>query len=325
MEIFSVRKICDLISHDVVYEWEDYIDQHSDCRLLFCGRVERKLGWILRPFFRKKIKWSGAHPKLFFCMNIDELEVCTFFRKDVLPIMLDLGYEDISKFIYVCQELPLFWVTSYKTYKVIMDEYHNLQVRYLPLFVSDDAIKADNENKQRTIDIIQIGRKNQVLHDYAMKYSYEHKGCNYVYREWKGDEYHYISTVEGDIGPIKERQKYIDLLRSATISLVSTPKMDDSRDFGGDIDFFTPRFYESSAAGCGLIARYSDIEEAQIIGIDEICKSVDSYEAFETEVQNILSMSYQDRIQMYGKLAKNNSAQKRTDEIISTLTVNGII
>lgn len=325
MDILSVRKICDLISHDVVYEWEDYIHQHSDFRIRYCGRVERKIGKIVSSFFRLKIRWFGLHPKIFICMNFEELERCTFLRNDVLPVILDLQYVDIAKMLYLCQNLPFFWVTSYETYKIIANEYNNDRVRYLPLFVSEDAIRNIDVNKERTIDLVQIGRRNPILHGYAMEYARDHRGCNYIYRDWMGDEYHYISTIKGDIGPIVNRREFWEMLCASKISLVSTPKMDDSRDFGGDIDFFTPRFYESSAAGCGLIARYSDIEEAQIIGIDEICKSVDSYEAFETEVQKILSMSCKDRIQMYGKLAKNNSAQKRTDEIISALTVNGII
>ena len=94
-----------------------------------------------------------------------------------------------------------------------------------------------------------------------MEYVAEHPDVEYVYQSNNGS-LTYISTTRGNLGKFDKRNEYVELLKSCRISLVSTPGMDKSRTDFGNVDFFTPRFFESAAFYCHMLGRYIENKEA---------------------------------------------------------------
>lgn len=111
-----------------------------------------------------------------------------------------------------------------------------------------------------------------------LEYCKRNPEVEYVYQS-SGTELSYVSTRRGSLGEFKKRESYLQLLSSCRVSLVSSLGKDASKDFGG-IDFITPRFYESAVNYCHMIGRYTDNEEAERIGIKEVCPCVDTFGQF---------------------------------------------
>lgn len=128
----------------------------------------------------------------------------------------------------------------------------------MPLSVSDKHYAPNFERYHKTIDVIQFGRRDPILHEYMLRYSAEHKDVDYVYSVSGGKRSEYLSTIRGTIGSISGRDSFIQTLASAKISLVSSPGMDENQPITYGVSFPTPRFYESAILGCALIGRYPD-------------------------------------------------------------------
>jgi hypothetical protein len=183
----------------------------------------------------------------------------------------------------------------------------------MPFSISDKYIA--NKIPIKNIDVIQLGRKNPILHQYMLDYCEKYKNIEYVYQICNKGHLEYVSTLRGNIGRYDTRQQYIELLSSCKISLVSTPSVDDSKKFHG-IDFVTPRFFESAAFYCYMIGRYTENKETDLLGLSSICTNISSYESFENEISRLLSykeFKYKDQ---YDVFLKNNCTSKRCKEII---------
>jgi hypothetical protein len=296
-KIISLRKIKHDVFRDVVYEWEDWISEHHDL-LMECPdkvmiantknpcnifvKIIRKIEEI-----RKIHRLNFKRPIAMGFVTI-VYDIVYFKRRNCIPVFLDIWPNEIN---YVCRamrkEVP-FFVTSLDVYKLIKKKAPNLNVYYIPLSVSD---KWNTETQtDRTIDMIQMGRKNEVLHTYALKYVEKHPNVEYVYSGKSGTEgdLKYYSNRMGEIGTIETREKYMNLLRRSKICLLSSPGKDGSRERAAGIDFPTPRFYESAICKCFMLGRYTKNREFALQKIPSVCPYIDSYEDFEAEIDQIL-------------------------------------
>lgn len=327
--IGTERKSVDSFSRQCVYEWEedfstslnfsfkdiDGYQNHSIARLM------RKLN-IKRP-----IRWkSGDDIWVAFVMNIDLLRLMTWYLGNILPIMLDVERKDIPELIMFTRNLPVYYVTSYSTYCIIKENYPNSNVRYMPLMVSSRY--TEKKEIDCRYDFVQFGRRNEILHKYAIRYCDEHQGRKYVYRHSnpKLGMTVYCNGQNVDIGSVDTRTQFIDMLRCSRISLCSTPAVDGSRGFGEGIDFITPRWYESYACKCSVIGRWTDDanEEVGMTGLNEVTTCVETYEMFEKLANEYLYSEKQnnDKINLF---IEKNTATKRSKELIEELRKQGLL
>lgn len=165
----------------------------------------------------------------------------------------------------------------------------------------------------KDIDVIQLGRKNNKLHEYMLRYCKSHPEIQYVYQSADGS-LTYITTKGDNLGRFDKRSKYMEMLGRCKISLVSTPGCDNSRNWGG-IDFFTPRFYESAAMYCHMIGRYTDNKEAEQIGVKMICSNIDGYEMFEEQINKCLSIDNKVCVDAYKEFLYSNCTKVRFQEM----------
>lgn len=318
-KIFSERKTTGLTWYQVAFEWEDEYSKilnleiaemsapyTEDTKKTICGEAAN----ILRPFRIKKDNWNIAqvmYPRLSY----------RYRKLSVIPIYLDVPKKWVKKIIWETRKLPIYFVTCYDAYEMIKGMGKE-NCSYLPLSIPDRCHEKIVPTKE--FDVIQIGRKNSVLHEYMMKYCACHPNVEYVYRDNGG----YRSTIRGLIGEAVTREDYMNLLKKAKISLVSTPAVDGEKDFGG-FDFFTPRFFESVACYCHLIGRYTDNSEAGFFNMKSICKNIITYDMFEKCIEEKLAISCLENLSNYTQFINTNLTSARAEKVKDELRNAGIL
>jgi len=206
--------------------------------------------------------------------------------RNIVPVFLDFPADTVDNIAYATRDLPVFFVTCLDIYNMFIDRGID-NVRFMPLSVADKHYSLVVPEK--IVDVIQFGRKNFVLHEYMLRYCEEHPSIEYVYQTADGS-LTYNSTTRGNIGKCEKREEYINLVKSCKVSLVSTPGCDNSRSAEfGEIDFVTPRCYESAAFYCHMLGRYTDNQETRELELGRICPNIQSYEEFSKYLNDYLS------------------------------------
>lgn len=289
--ILSERGYMNWPSWNVVYEWEDVIAQENNYNIItfregIMGKFIRRGIRELNRFTRVNLKYritKKSNVRLLFVMST------TIYRdlptKNIIPVFLDFPISTVDQIINATNLLPAYFVTCKDIYNLLKEKSVR-NVFYMPLSISD---KYYGESvPEKTIDVIQFGRKNEVLHQYMLQYCKERPEVEYVYQTADGS-LTYFSTTHGNIGKFDSRDEYMDLIKSCKVSLVSSPSCDKGRseEFGG-IDFITPRFYESAAMYCHMLGRYTENEEAKDLQIYSICPNVRDYDEFKERMDQYL-------------------------------------
>lgn len=320
IEILTERSYQHWPSWAVVYEWEDVmtsvlggelIDLHKG-RL---GGIARNIRKLIRKIsiVPSTFNWNNSKP-IRFIWIMDAKIYKEYNYTNCIPIFLDFSVDMIDIIIKATSKLPFFWVTSLSIYEMMKNKCQN--VHYIPLSISDKWIRDDMPNK--TIDVIQFGRKNEILHQYMMKYCETHKNIDYVYQTADGT-LSYTSTIRGNIGRFDTRYEYMKMIASSRVSLVSTPGIDKGKNFGG-IDFFTPRFYESASQYCHMIGRYTYNTEADYIHVHDVCKHVQSEQEFHDTLEDLLQTDNECNVAKYRSFLQMNSTSQRVKEIYKIIS-----
>jgi hypothetical protein len=228
---------------------------------------------------------------------------------------LDFPSYLIDEIIIAAKKIPLFYVTCYDIYKEMIKR-NCKNVKYIPLSISDKYYLKKVPSK--TIDVIQFGRKNELLHNYMLRYCESHQGIDYVYQKDK-NSLAYFSTQKGDLGCFDTRKEYFELLSKCKVSLVSSPAIDGTRDFGNGIDFITPRFYESAVNYCFMVGRYTENEESEMLKINSICDNIKNYEEFEKCMDKYLGSDEFFKKNEFEKFLERNITSIRCQTILDDI------
>lgn len=320
ISILSERTFQTWPSWDVVYEWEDEIANVLQCNITPLypspyGQVLSRLRKVLRKFGLTNREFKiGKNPewKLAWIMDARIYQDYTFLN--TIPIFLDFPVDMLDIISFATKKLPCFWVTSKDIYNLFIRKGCN-NIYFEPLSVADKYVT--NVSPIKDIDVIQFGRKNMILHDYMLKFCEAHKDVEYVYQTTDGS-LTYVSTSRGIIGKFDSRREYMSLLSRCKVSLVSTPSIDNSKDFGG-IDFVTPRFYESAANYCHMLGRFTENEESKLIYLDEVCENIYSYNQFADYLSTVLSVDCSNNVKKYEHFLNENKTSKRACSISKVL------
>lgn len=297
----------------VVHEWEDVFAEYFELKFnrsnleMFMRKHPLKFKHlVIGP---RNFKNDGKEIKLCFVLDAKNYKLYT--QKNNIPIFLDFPYFLIDRMIKATKKIPLFYVTCYDIYKEMLNR-NCKNVRFIPLSISDKYYTEQIPSKIH--DVIQFGRKNEVLHNYMLKYSNSHANVDYIYQK-DGKKLTYYSTKNGDLGCFAGRKMYFELLAKCKVSLVSSPGIDGTRDFGGGIDFITPRFYESAVNYCYMLGRYAENEEAEMLKIASVCENIKSYEQFEKCLDEYLVSTSFLKKQEFEEFLKSNMTRVRCETI----------
>lgn len=322
VQLLTEREYQHWASFDVCYDWEDIISKILRCPMqsMWKGnlgqikRYSKKVSWKIRRkigaqdvFFRVDNKniWN-----LFWIMNAGIYQEYTF--KNSIPLFLDFPVYMVNSIAKATKNLPVFWVTCHDIYRELRHAGCE-NVKYFPLSVSD--IYVPDEVPQKTIDVIQMGRRNERLHEFMLDYCGRYPDIEYVYAApHRKNNLGYISTIRGYIGEIATREKYMEVLADAKVAIVSTPGAEKSSRFG-NIDFITPRFYECAAKYCFMIGKYTNNREIEITGLNKICPNIDNQKEFDRYITEYLSLNAELNKARYKEFLGNNVTSKRAEEL----------
>ena len=324
LKVYSERGYVDHASWGAIYEWEDVWARTWGTEVIplpnsLHVKLRRHIRWYIHKFLPHKV-WkyslSSDAENLGVLIIMDAEGYYMIEMKDIIPIYLDFSMDMVDTIIRATAELPAFFVASVDIYDAMIDR-ECKNVKYIAQCVPD--MYYSDEIPDKDIDVIQIGRRNEVLHGFMMRYCDEHPDIEYIYRLNDGS-YDYISTTRGNIGPLPGREEFVDMMRRARVSLVSSPKCDGCRDVFGGADLITARFYESAGFYCHMIGRYSDNKEAAGLNLESVCPNVKSYEEFESLLTGYLSADpdvYDWTIQR--RFIQDNLASTRAGQIMEAL------
>ncbi|MBR0149745.1 MAG: hypothetical protein IJP89_00110 [Synergistaceae bacterium] len=324
---------------DVVYEWEEECARYFGvpvCKVMAQSKLPEKktlatkLKRVLRECAKKiLLTVPPLHRKLFdlqrppltqnidmplslcFVMNVPETPA--FVGSSCLPIFLDIWSDwEINEVARLTRGFKLFYLTSRDAYNRMRALHPSSNVHYMPLSIAD---KYHSENftayRNKTIDVIQAGRRNPVLHEYMMKYAREHGDIEYVYRE-KGI---YVSTSSAKTWPTKTRSDYMGLLAASRVSLTGCSGVDNAREDTCGICTVTPRFYEAAVSGCALISRYPDNEEFRELNAARYFPNITSYEHFTECLERALSQTPEELYAQNHDFIANSLTSRRAEQV----------
>lgn len=318
--ISSLRRIRDAVYYDVVFEWEEIFARYFRSRIFEISPAQY---WLSRVYCKVRRNYAVKqdlckNPHVFFVMfpreiNLHALENC-------IPIFMDAwSDDDIAYMAHKTRNCKLCYCTSLEIYRRLKNMDEASSIRYMPLSVSDVYFSEGFTRYNKSLDVIQLGRRNDVLHDYMMRYTGLHPGVEYVYTNGiaHGEALEYVSTKRGKIGIVVGRENFVRMLSSARVSLVSTPGMDNSRRGANGNDFLTPRFYESAVFGCAMVGRYRENEETSVL--NGICPNINSFDQFAAEMDHALAASREELWNQNESFVLNSLTSRRAGQLFSDI------
>ena len=258
----------------------------------------------------------NAPLSLFFVMFANYISMAKSCNS--LPVFIDIwDNRTLDLIVKKTENMKLFYVTSRDIFDFIKAKSPDSNVHYMPLSVSDEYYSTNFEKyRHKSIDVIQIGRQNPILHEYMLRYAEENKGIDYVYSSngTNGNNW-YISTLRGALPSVTERSNFINFLSSAKISLVSSPCIDGNKMLELQPKYPTPRFYESAILGCALLGRYPDNQEFRELNMSRYCPNITSYEQFVKELERALAQTPEQLFAQNREFIINSLTSKRAEQI----------
>lgn len=321
VSIISEREYNKAAYWHVVHEWEDVFSEYFELECIrskltifkrklkdFC--YHRKPSLFNKIFIgSKSFKFNGKAIKLCFVMNAKDYKLYT--QRNSIPIFLDFPCSLIDEIVDATKSLPFFYVTCYALYKEILNRKCE-NVRYIPLSISDKYYSSKVPEKR--VDVIQFGRKNAILHNFMLEYCSKHPDVEYVYQS-DGVKLTYVSTQKGDLGSIETRKEHLKFMSECKVSLVSSPAVDGTRNFGEGIDFISPRFYESAVNYCYMLGRYTENEETNMLNLSSVCENIESYEQFQNSLDACLGAEDFNKKHEFNVFLKKNVTSERCKKI----------
>jgi len=207
-----------------------------------------------------------------------------------IPVIVDFwdksNVESIKKYYSDC---PFLLITSLEVLNFLKENQFKNRLIHFPMTLPSVYKLDPHQVFEKKYDILVAGRRNEVLWKYLQQYESENPGIEYVYQVQQDRDLYYKSNKRGIIGKFHSREEYMNLLKSARVAFYSTPGIDGGEKRTGGFNPLTPRFFELLAAGCHVIARYPDNEEAQFYKLNEIAPAISSYNDFEHRINEALN------------------------------------
>lgn len=288
--ILSLRGATRYYFYHVIFEWEDALSETLNIPLKRMNPFRK----ILLQRRKKEVVLKNNTKEdyyIAFIMNVESLKIYSGYN--VIPVICDVFRHTAEKLYNQTRDCEVFYVTGYGIYKYLKNNFKCNKVRYIPLTCPDFFLSEFEHNYKtypiynRTIDVLQYGRRNEKLHEWMCAYVKMHPDVDYLYRDGDYKCTTYVSTKSGRVYEAPSRSKLNQLMHSSKIAFVSARGKDEKE---GELylDFVTPRVFEVAAAGCHMVGRYSDNKEKEIYGLDLVCRIPESYEEFGKSLDELL-------------------------------------
>ncbi len=311
--IVTARKAIEHPSYQIVYEWEDIFK--SLLNVKFEYKVVNKHVELKKKLFElgKKFKdiphnyGTNKYLNLVFIMQAKDAPYL-INKEKYLPIIIDFWKQD-ERFFLDCPKETTLLINSLEAVNYLHTKGYN-NYFYFPISMPDNYYSEEVPSK--SIDVIQIGRKNKILSDYMHRYLIDNPKVEYLEQKIIDNKFYYVSSNSQKLIDVNDRDKYMRIIKESRISLLSSPGIDNSRNTGG-YNPVTPRFLESASQYCKMIGRFPENEDFNFFNIGSICKKVDTYDQFETTLTKYLNEDFNQKNEYDNFLKKHLTSQRVFD------------
>lgn len=311
--ILSAKKWVDYYPLQVVYEWEEIISQKLnipidyDNQAIVTSIFGKPFNQFIQKIIRNSFLWryidssfnyferkKKGEYMISFLLNPIAVANHYIYKNNSIVILLDV-YPDKIEMIPRWFMNKLIFVTNIEVMEYFKDHPILPRLKYLPLSISDKY--NTNEIPVKTIDVLQMGRQNPVLHEWMIAVTEKYPEIEYVYSKKVNEVYVYYSTTKGLLDVATDtREEFMGFLGSSKISLLSSPGVDGGEvTRTGGFNFVTPRFYESAVKYCYMIGRFPDSPDFLTNNVKDVCERPESYDEFESMVLKMLKTPFADR------------------------------
>jgi hypothetical protein len=336
VKILSARKWNNYFPLQVVYEWESVIsnelqlpiDDEVMMKMMMQGNNSfyKNFQKIIRNTYMSdfldssfnylKRNYPGSHFLSFFLYPLPTKNHY-MYSNNIIPILLDCFSDVIDNVPIYFKKSKLLFVTNYEVYERLMNTSLKGRLVYLPLSVSDKYFNMAFPTKD--IDVLQMGRQNEVLHSWMLKITATHPEVEYVYSKLKDGELHYYSTQKDWMGPVETRTDFMSFLSRAKISLLSSPGIDGGEVRTGGFNPVTPRFFESAVNYCYMAGRYPITgADFKYCNVAKVCQHYDNFDQFSDYILTMLKTPF-DQVEKYNFFIKQHLTSVRAGVIKQAL------
>lgn len=290
----TIRKVEKKLEWDLVYEWEDVIENQLPLTFKYESKLSKYKNGIVKYSKINPFVWENLFRSndliLRFDMNAKDYDNY-YNRSNMVHWIIDFWIEEkkLANFVKAYDRCPLVLISSKEAYDMLCKKNLGLNMAHLPLSLSDKYRITAETRFDKTIDLLIFGRPNPVLSAYCWKYADENPSFTFAYLKKEGYEFNYYTNKGKLLGNCRDRKDALNLLRAAKIGLYTTPSMDNNKVNTNGYNQVTPRFLELIASGCHIIARYADNSDTEYYELDKFCPNTISYDHFKEQVKRALS------------------------------------
>ena len=247
--------------------------------------------------------------KLAFFMFTSQYRL--YYPEKIIPVFIDTRVGTFNNLIEGIKDINTAIITNKQACEKAKEIYPEKNLYSIPLWCSNKW--KINVPPKKTIDVLQIGRKNHILHTFMLKYIENNSSVEYIYQKDNSNDY--ISTTRGNIGQFISREDYMNKLREAKICLVSSPLVDSDSHF----DFITPRVYETAMSYCYMIGRFTKNSEFEEVGLERVVDLVYDYKTFELYMTRYLQTEDFIKRDEFDQFIRDNSFENRYKKLSQIL------
>jgi hypothetical protein len=319
IKIDSIRSFEQYPSYLILYEFEDDFSASANIPVHNISKLRYLIGKFVYKsvsnFYVKRVKPNGL---IFSIMMTPDYHRLYFNKTDVVPYIIDYWkrYDEMFEKHFI--HFPVVYISGLEVYEYLKAKKTKVNIKHLPLSVSDKHLSFFNQDSGKTIDIINVGRKNKIIDNYIHQYLSKYPKTNYVHREMENGENIYYSTVNGKIGKLETRNDLLQTLSQSKIAIVTSPGIDGGEERTGGFNPVTPRVFEAAIGKCYMIGRYEQNKEFYSFGLDKIVDLPASFDEFETMVNAKLKTPF-NLHEKYNAFLQANLNSKRIAQIINEL------
>ena len=305
-QIDSIRNFEQYPSYLILYELEDDIANTQNIPVHLLSKWKYLFGkLIFKSVSNIIIKRATPPGFIFSTMMTPDYHRLYLNKTNVIPYIIDYWKRYDALFEKHFAHFPVVYISGLEVYEYLKAKRTKVKIKHLPLSISDRYLSLFEEQVNKDIDIINVGRKNKVMDEYIQQYLLKYPNTNYVHREMENGENIYYSSIHGRLGTLTAREDLLKILSRSKIAIVTSPGLDGGEQRTGGFNPVTPRVFEAAIGKCYMIGKYEKNSEYYSFGLDKLVEMPNSYIEFETMVQDKLKTPF-NRTDDYAAFLKAN-------------------
>ncbi|WP_366184863.1 hypothetical protein [Flavobacterium ovatum] len=328
--IYSDRHFQKWPSHQIVYEWEDEIAKGLGIKIVESPipkqNIFRLITKIAEKIFKNDLTSLGellsGRKNFYLYFSMYPMQFVSFSNRErAIPIIIDFWIKDIQLFDKYYQKCSLVLISSKEVYTFLKENNSKVNIKHFPLSLPSKYQGAISE-KKRDIDVIVLGRKNEILWDYLQQYEKENPEIEYVFQVQIDGRLKYKSNKRGIIGDFHEREDYMQLANDSKVALYGTPGIDGGEQRTNGFNPVTPKYLEFIAAGCTVMARYPKNDDTDFYQMNNQGASIDTYIEFKKQLDTRLKNYDKQSNDAINEYLNKHNTKARIELLKSSFTFN---